>query len=155
MKLLACAAAIAVAASLNIAADEGKTYGKGVGKAEEVKISELIAHPDKYVGKAVRVEGVIVDVCTKAGCWMDLATDADGNKIRIKVKDGEMVFPTESKGSQASAEGVFTKIAMKPEEARKLAKHMAEDAGLKADAAAQVEAPTVIYQIAGTGAVIK
>ena len=77
MKLLACAAAIAVAASLNIAADEGKTYGKGVGKAEEVKIAELIAHPDKYVGKAVRVEGVIVDVCTKAGCWMDLATDAE------------------------------------------------------------------------------
>jgi hypothetical protein len=155
MKLLACVTVIAVAASLHLVAEEGKTFGKGVGKAPEVKIADLVAHPDQYVGKTVRVEGVVVDVCTKAGCWMDLATDGGSDKIRIKVDDGVMVFPTEAKGSQASAEGVFTKIEMKPAEARAHAKHMAEDAGLTPDAAKQVEAPTVIYQIKGTGAVIR
>jgi hypothetical protein len=155
MRFAALAAALAVAASLTVAADDGKTYGQGVGHADEVKLTELIAHPEKYVGKSVRVEGVVVDVCTKAGCWMDLAADANSTKVRIKVKDGVMIFPVDAKGSQATAEGVFTKIQLKPDEARALAKHMAEDRGQVLDASKAENVPTVIYQIAGTGAVIK
>jgi len=155
MRLVALAASIAIAASLTVSADEGKTYGKGVGKAEEVKLANLMEHPEKYVGKTVRVEGTIVDVCPMKGCWMDLAGDGKSDKIRIKVDDGVMVFPVEAKGSHAVAEGVFTKIEMTKEEARALAKHYAEERGAALDANKVADVPTVIYQIKGTGAVIK
>ena len=152
MRSVAAAIALALVFTLPAAAEE-KTYGKGVGTAQEVKMSELVAHPDKYVGKKVRVEGTIDDVCPMKGCWMDLASGAD--KVRIKVNDGEMVFPVEAKGSQASAEGIFTKVEMTKDQAVAHAKHLAEEKGQGFDAATAKEVPTVVYQIKGTGAVIK
>jgi len=148
------AAAFVIALTLPAFGGDGKTFGEGVGHAPEVKVGELVAHPEKYVGQSVRVEGVIVDVCEMRGCWMDLAGDTKSEKIRIKVDDGVMVFPKEAKGSQAIAEGVFTKIDMTPDQALAYAKHLAEERGEKFDAAAK-NLPTVLYQIRGTGAVIK
>ena len=154
MKIGAAVVTIALALSTAYAAD-GKTIGKGVGNAEQVKLGELAAHPDKYVGKTVRVEGVVVDVCAMRGCWMDLANETKSETIRIKVNDGVMVFPMEAKGSVAVAEGVFTKIEMTPKQALAHAEHLAEEKGEKLDPAKAKDLPTVLYQIAGTGAVIK
>ena len=153
MRIAALVAALAITIPFAAAAEEGKTFGKGVGGTEVVKVSELVANADKYVGQTVRVEGVVIDVCAKRGCWMDIA--GDGGKVRIKVDDGVMVFPMDAKGKRAIAEGVFTKIEMTPDEARALAKHMEEERGQALDASKAPDAPTVIYQIAGTGAVIK
>jgi len=133
MRLIALVAVLAMALGLAAVAQEGKTYGKGVGAAEVVKVSELVSNPEKFVGRSVRVEGVVVDVCAKRGCWMDIK--ADGEKIRIKVDDGVIVFPMDAKGKHVIAEGVFTKIETTPEEAH-------------------ADAPAAGYQIAGTGAVI-
>ena len=155
MRIVALVAALAIAIPLAAAAEEGKTFGKGVGGTEVVKVSELVANADKYVGQTVRVEGVVIDVCAKRGCWMDIAGDGKSEKIRIKVDDGVMVFPMEAKGKHAIAEGVFTKIEMTPEEALALAKHLAEERGQAVDATKTPDAPTVVYQIQGSGAVIK
>jgi hypothetical protein len=153
MRLVALIATLVMLIAPAAAAEEGKTYGKGVDGTGVIKVSELVANAEKYVGQTVRVEGVVIDVCAKRGCWMDLKSD--GGKVRIKVDDGVMVFPMDAKGKHAVAEGVFTKIEMTPEEARAAAKHLAEEKGQALDAANVPDAPTVVYQIAGTGAVIK
>jgi hypothetical protein len=152
MRLVAFVASLAMALGLAAVAQEGKTYGQGVGAAEVVLVSDLFAKADAYVGKTVRVEGVVVDVCAKRGCWMDVK--GDGEKIRIKVDDGVIVFPLDAKGKHAIAEGVFTRIEMTQEEAVAHAKHQAEERGQPFDAAKAGDLPTVVYQIAGTGAVI-
>ena len=172
MRFVSIVATLAVVASCTAASAEETSYGKGLRDAQEVKVSELAAHPDQYVGKTVRVEGVVVDVCPKRGCWMDIANDGESTKVRIKVDDGAIVFPVGAKGSHAVAEGVFTKIEMSPEEANAYAKHLEKERGqaLDVDTAAidlnaakaptaskapkAPKAPTVIYQIQGTGAVI-
>lgn len=125
----------ALAAAAPALAAETK-YGSGVGKADPVKISELLAHPERYVGKAVRVEGTVTGVCAKRGCWMELASDKEFQSIKVKVEDGVMVFPMEAKGKSASAEGVFTRI------------------DVPADPKAGT-GPEVVYRIQGTGAVIR
>ena len=153
MRLVALIAALVMVAAPAAVAEDGKTYGKGVSSTEVIKVSELVANADKYVGQTVRVEGVVIDVCAKRGCWMDLK--GESGKVRIKVEDGVMVFPMDAKGKNAIAEGVFTKIEMTPEEARAHAKHLAEETGQALDAAKVPDAPTVVYQIQGTGAVIK
>jgi hypothetical protein len=153
MRFAALIVALVMIVAPAAAAEAGKTYGKGVAGTEFIKVGELVDHPDKYVGKTVRVEGIVVDVCEMKGCWMDIKSD--GGKVRIKVNDGVMVFPVDAKGKEAVAEGVFTKIEMTPEQARAHAKHLAEEKGQAIDAANVQEAPTVLYQIAGTGAVIK
>ncbi|MFA6955940.1 MAG: DUF4920 domain-containing protein [Thermoanaerobaculia bacterium] len=129
------------------------TYGKAPGAGEPVKLSELLASPDKYVGKTVKVEGIITDVCAKRGCWMAIAGDKEFQSIRFKVEDGVIVIPMEAKGKKGVAEGTFTKIEMTKEQAIEHAKHVAEEQKKPFDPAS-VTGPSVMYQINGTGAVI-
>ena len=115
-------------------------------------LASLLAHPDDYVGKTVQVKGKIVEVCQMMGCWMDLTNDA-GQKIRIKVNDGEIDFPKDGAGKMAVAEGKLTKSELSREQAIARAKEEAEDKG-KAFDPASVTGPQTIYQIQGTGAII-
>jgi len=132
----------------------GKVYGQGLSGSETVAISQLLAHPDKWIGKTVRVEGTITGVCEKRGCWITIASDKEFEDLRIKVDDGAIVFPAEAKGRYAVAEGVFTKIEMSLEQTRRYKQHHAEEHGEEFDPASVTE-PMVFYQIKGTGAVIR
>lgn len=134
--LLSLATALALAWAAPAAAAETK-YGAGVGGAPLVKISELLAQPDRYQGKVVRVEGLVTDVCAKRGCWMQLASDKEFQVLQIKVDDGVMVFPLSARGKMASAEGVFTRLEIPPE---------------PGEASKQ---PRIGYRIQATGAVIR
>lgn len=129
------------------------TYGKAPGAGNPVKVSELLASPDAYVGKTVKVEGLITDVCAKRGCWMVIAGDKEFQSIRFKVDDGVIVIPMEAKGKKAVAEGTFTKLELTKEQAIEHAKHQAEEQKKPFDPAS-VTGPTVIYQLKGTGAAI-
>ncbi len=129
------------------------TYGEPLSDAKVVKISELIANSDDYVGKTVKVEGIITDVCEMRGCWMMIAGDQEFQAIRFKVEDGVIVIPMEAKGKKGVAEGTFKKIEMSMEQAIEQAKHHAEEKGEPFDPKS-VKGPTITYQLDGTGAVI-
>ena len=70
-----------------------KKYGKALTLKKTTKISEILAHPEKFNGKKVLVEGKIVDVCSKAGCWIKIAGEKESDVIQFKVDDGVIVFP--------------------------------------------------------------
>ncbi|MDP3580720.1 MAG: DUF4920 domain-containing protein [Ignavibacteria bacterium] len=148
-------ALLMVAVSLSyIYAGSGNKYGKEITLKEKTKISAILANPQKFVGKNVLVEGTVVAVCEKRGCWMELASDEKFQKIKIKVKDGEIVFPLEESGKTALVEGTVYEIKMTKEQALEQAKHEAEEHGTEFDPAS-VKGPLTIYQIKGLGAVIK
>ncbi len=132
---------------------ESKTYGAGVSQSETVSIADISKDPEAYEGKTVRVEGMVTDVCVKRGCWFEMAGNAPGEKMRFKVTDGEMVFPVDSKGKWAVAEGKLVTSKLTVEEARAQAEHLAQEAGQEFDPSTITEG-IVSFQIAGTGAVI-
>ncbi len=151
-KVLLILSAVMFLASLSAlaGADEKTVYGEGVTLTKSVPIAELMADPEAWVGKKVRVEGLVVDVCKKRGCWMELAGGEGQPSIRIKVDDGVIVFPVEARGRQAVAEGVFTRIVL-DDGIKKEHEHEGHD-----DSACQKETrPGVIYLVRGTGAVIR
>lgn len=129
-------------------------YGNDIQSTNKVKISDILSNPQAHVGKTVLVEGVVVDVCKEAGCWMDIASDVPNQKIKVKVKDGEIVFPVEAKGKSALVEGIVYSIELDEDEAKEYFQHMAEDAGKEFDSTL-VTGPMTIYQIKGKGAEIK
>ncbi len=132
-----------------------KTYGDGVTVEETTPIAKILLDPDAYIGKTVRVEGGVIDVCPKKGCWIEVG-DED-NHIRIKVEDDVIVFPTESQGRIASAQGVVEAIEMTRERYIGWLAHLAEEKGETFDAAsAEIgEGPFRLIQIKGTGANIE
>jgi len=136
-----------------IVAGDGKVYGEPLTGSDTTLISTLMAAPDEYVGRTVRVEGLITGVCEKRGCWMSLASDEEFQELRIKVDDGVIVFPIEAKGKRAIAEGQFIKIEMTLEQTVAYEKHHAEEHDEVFDPSKVVE-PRTYYQIKATGAVI-
>jgi hypothetical protein len=128
-------------------------YGRDISLTEKTNISEILAQPEEYVGKTVLVEGEVLDVCSMAGCWMELKSDAENQKVKIKVKDGDIVFPVEAKGKTALVEGTVYKIELTKEEATEYYEHVATEQGTEFDAST-VTGPLTLYQIKGLGAVI-
>lgn len=133
---------------------DGKVYGKKITEATSVPISEIIAHPEKYEGKTVRVEGLVTDVCPRRGCWMNLAGDKPGQKMRFKVRDGVIVIPMKAKGNYAVAQGVVRVKKLSLEQTQNYLAHMAEEKGEKFDKST-VTKPKLLVMLDGQGAVIR
>ena len=148
MRLL-CTLVLAVSAA---GAGELK-LGQPLTLKQQILIAQLTARPDAYVGKTVQVKGSVRDVCRKMGCWMELVDEASGKSIRIKVKEGEIIFPKEAIGKTAVAEGKLAKLVLTREQAVAQAQHEAEENSRKFDPAS-ITSGKIIYQIQATGAVI-
>jgi hypothetical protein len=103
--------------------------GAPIGKSKKVSLAKVMKSPEKYAGKMVRVEGVIVRSCKMEGCWLELAPDANAKSVRVKMKDHAFFVPLESAGASAKAEGVFSVKMLSKEEV----KHLVEDDGAKFD----------------------
>ena len=101
--------------------------GAPIGKAKKVSLAKVMKSPDKYAGKMVRVEGVIVRSCKMEGCWLELAPDANAKSVRVKMKDHAFFVPLDSAGASAKAEGVFSVKTLSKEEV----KHLVEEDGAK------------------------
>ena len=144
------ASLLIVLAGVVLGAVADKKLGAGVTIQEATAIKDLYASPEKFVGTAVRIDGVVTGVCSEMGCWMALAPrDKPEQTVRFKVDHGGViVFPISAKGKAASAEGVFEKIGAGDGEAKEAAREQA---------AAQPNASTfgATYQIKATGAVIR
>lgn len=127
--------------------------GKPLTLRKATPIAQLAGNPGDYVGKTVQAKGKVAEVCQKMGCWMNLVDPKSGMMIRIKVKEGEIIFPKEAAGKMAVAEGTMVKLDLTKEQAVRMAKHEAEENGKPFDPGT-VTGPRTIYQVKATGAVI-
>ncbi|MCW8803711.1 MAG: DUF4920 domain-containing protein [Ignavibacteriaceae bacterium] len=127
--------------------------GAEITLTEKTNISDILADPETYLDKTVLVEGEILDVCPMMGCWIELKSDDGEGKIKVKVKDGEIVFPVEAKGNTALVEGKVYKIELTKEKAIEHFQHIADEKAQEFDPSS-ITGPMTIYQIKGLGAEI-
>ena len=128
---------VLVAMAFGVGLGAETKFGAGVTLTRATPISELYASPEKFVGKTVRVDGVVTAVCTEMGCWLAIgATDNPDQAVRFQAEhDGKIVFPISLKGQKASAEGVFVKIGAGDQEAREAAgEHVSRRSHSRSDA---------------------
>jgi len=100
----------ALVAWLGAPAAAQEKFGEGVTIQEATPIASLVDQPEAWLGKPVRVDGVVKAVCEEMGCWMELADPATGKSIQFKVDDGVIVFPVSAKGKRASAQGALERV---------------------------------------------
>lgn len=143
-------ATVALLATSAFAADQ--KLGQALTAKESITLSALYAKPDPLVGKTIQVKAKVTEVCLAMGCWMSLS-DTEGHTLRIKVDDGVIVFPKDSVGKTAIAEGKLEKIEMTREQAIEAAKEEAQETGRKFDPAS-IKSGKTTYELAGLGAVI-
>jgi uncharacterized protein DUF4920 len=133
---------------------KSKTYGKALTVQEITKISHILDAPEKFIGKRVKIAGMIIEVCASRGCWVYIASDRQYEKIQVKVTDGEIVFPMSASGRMAEVEGIVEELKMSKEDLIKWKKHQAMERGQKFDPAS-VTGDEKIIRLIGLGAVIE
>ncbi len=126
-------------------------FGAPLELESSIRIADLLADPESWVGRHVRVEGLVDDVCPMKGCWIDILEAQSQETIRFKVDDDVIVFPVAAKGREVVAEGFFSKIEMDEERARGWLAHLAEEKGEPFDPAS-VTGPMTFYRLDGKGA---
>src|SRR5262245_49326008 len=104
--------AVATFATAALAASDEK-FGAGVTLEKATPSKALYDKPQDFVGKTIRIDGVVTAVCEEMGCWMALGDEETSTQtIRFKVDHGAgIVFPLKARGLKASAQGVFERIA--------------------------------------------
>jgi len=150
---VALAAASFAASALPAADCPSESFGAGVTLAETTPVASQLGQPEQYQDRPVAVEGEVTEVCAKAGCWLEIAAAEGGARIRVKVRDGEIVFPQWARGKAAVAQGTLEKLELTREQYVQQAEHEAHEQGRDFDAATVAgEGPFVVHRIRGTGA---
>jgi hypothetical protein len=130
-----------------------KTLGKGITVKEATPVSAILDRPKDFVGQQVKVTGLIVDVCAARGCWVYIAGDRPFDKLRIKVVDGEIIFPMEARGREAVIEGIVEIFELTREEVIENRLHHALEQGEVFDPAS-ITKGEIIVRLRGLGAEI-
>ncbi len=133
-------------------AGEAVQLGEGLQELPVTPAKDILERPDDFIGKTVRVEGDVLDVCPRKGCWAEIR-DEDST-LRIKVEDDVIVFPADSVGRVLVAEGVVEAIDQTRDQYVTWLAHLAEEKGETFDVeAAEIgEGPFRRIQIRGVGA---
>ena len=151
-RIVLCNLTLALAVAAGAVAD-WEPFGAGVDLQTTTPIREIVADPDAWVGKTVRVKGKVAGVCTKKGCWMELES-REGDHLRVKVEDDVIVFPRESEGRWAVAQGMVEVKDLSREQYTGWLRYQAEEQGATFDEVSVGEGPYRLVQIKGTGAEI-
>jgi len=112
-----------------IPADSYLKRGEPIGDSKKVSLTKALGNPSKYVGKIVRIEGVVVRSCKMEGCWAEVAEKKDAASVRVNMKGHNFFIPLQSAGASARVEGQFIVKALTKAEVD----HMIAEDGAKFD----------------------
>ena len=108
-------------------------YGN-FSSAEKIQnIVDLISNKDVFINKEVKIRGLVNEVCPMRGCWLEVMDENGIDKLRIKVTDGDIVFPLSAKGRNIEAEGQFSILTLNKQQAKNWKKHLAAEKGIEID----------------------
>ena len=116
-------------------ADPYGHYGLEISNGEIIEIAELIKNSEQRLDKSIILQGIVSKVCPMRGCWVQVVDEITSERVRIKVVDGEIVFPLSAVGKNVIAEGIFVKMELNENQSKKWKKHLAFEEGIEIDTA--------------------
>mgnify|MGYP002623779138 CR=1 FL=1 len=146
------ASGVAIKKPQKLDAERWDHFGAGAMDLLPLTLEQVLAEPDAYTGKPIRLEAPITAVCQAKGCWMHLGVpDAKGTPpVMVKFLDYGFFVPKDASGRTAIVEGTMQMTQETVEQTR----HYLEDAG-KHDEAAKVTEGRKLYKLVATGVAIE
>ena len=119
--------------------------GRDFSAVETVSVAELLASPDKYAGKSVKVAGDVSAMCGHKRAWFALtADDQSGRSLRV-LTNPVFLVPAGSIGKTAIAEGTVEVITVAADHAR----HIADEHKLGDPAEIKQDVKQVVLRASG------
>lgn len=115
---------VSTAVGLNVNAEEQENFGAPIGDSPQLDLATIIDDPSSFIEKQIIVEGKVVQVCQKKGCWLELATTTDdGSSMQVRFEDYAFFVPMDSSGQHAKLEGKVVRQLL----SKKEVDHLIED----------------------------
>ena len=105
-------------------------YGNNIELNTVTSIDQLLTNPEAHIEKKVLIEGIISAVCPMRGCWINVTSNEADSELRLKVTDGEIVFPLSAEGKLIKAQGIFQKLELTHKQAVTRKIHFAKEKGI-------------------------
>lgn len=140
--------------AFTVSAKDIQKFGQPITLKDTTAIETILAKPEAFVGKTVLIRGKVVGVCDHMGCWIDVQGRHPETVIRVKVKDGEIVFPKDSPGKTAVVQGYVEKIVLDKEKMDAMKKMHQDKKHGESCESKQMKATKTIYRIHGQGIVM-
>src|SRR5690606_19423081 len=131
-------------------AKPGVNYGKTITAQNAISVKKLeqsLKADKEFTGK---IEGEVVGVCKKKGCFLTLKREGQEEPIMVRFKDYGYFVPTDIVGKTVVLEG---KAKIKELSVKQL-QHNAEDAGKSADEIAKITQPKTDINIVADGVLV-
>ena len=94
------------------------SYGADFKLTEAIEVKELLANPESFMGGPHLVEGTVVDLCSKMGCWMVMSDGETEIRVTMKEHDSGISDPEQRKGvvgGRATIEGTVVQAESDPD----------------------------------------
>ncbi|SER13399.1 DUF4920 domain-containing protein [Pedobacter rhizosphaerae] len=128
---------------------KGQQFGEGV-KAGNVKpAAKMESAMGDQQSVDMKIEGKVVDVCQKKGCWMTLEMP-NGEPMRVTFKDYAFFMPKDIAGKRVVLDGIAKRQTISVETLR----HYAEDAKKSPEEVAKITDPKKELAFEAKGVVI-
>ncbi|WP_421942223.1 DUF4920 domain-containing protein [Pedobacter sp.] len=128
---------------------KGQQFGDGVKPGNVKPAAKMEATMGDQKQMDMKIEGKVVEVCKKKGCWMTLEMP-NGDPMRVTFKDYAFFMPKDIVGKNVVLDGVAKKQTISVETLR----HYAEDARKSAEEVAKITDPKKELAFEAKGVVI-
>lgn len=118
------AAVLALSASLALAAEESRAFGKPLQGVTSTPLADVLRKPT--AGKTVHLEGTIGAVCKNKGCWLTL-NEGDAS-VHVTFEGYSYFVPKDVVGKKVALEGKVVVKEPRPEEVEHLRQEGATNA---------------------------
>ncbi len=103
----------------------GVQIGGEIHTQQSVRFSVVEAQPNQFVDQTLLLEGTVLAVCQKRGCWMQIADGGGTAMARWAKGCGSFAFPMDSVGKRVLVQGSFYRKTFSQE----AVEHMQREAG--------------------------
>jgi hypothetical protein len=107
--------------------------------AQAVPVAKVLANPAAFEGKYVRLVGDVNKVCTRKGCWLEMADSRSHKPLFVKFTcpvEGRLI-PMAAVGKPVVVEGTVMVKEISEADAR----HLKEESGAPAEEVAKITGP--------------
>lgn len=150
--IAACFLALSgIAQPPNVPAESGATFGNSFSPKDPITVEQMVTTLQSKTGDKkmeVTVKGIVVDVCTREGCWLKIKSP-DGSMM-IKMKDHAFLVPVAINGQEIIIHGIAEQKTTSVE----MLRHYAEDAGKTPDEIKKITEPKTEISIDADGLVV-
>ena len=150
MKKIVLSLVFCAFASLAMAQDnegfKGQSFGTGVKQGNVIPATEVDAKLGKATKADMKVEGEVVTVCKKKGCFMKLKM-ANGETMFVKFKDYAFFMPKDIEGRTVVIDGFAQRKITSVEDLQ----HYAKDAKKSEEEIAKITQPKkeIVFEAKG------